>query len=143
MTINLGRANAITFDSGNVDITDTGTYDLIAILECGGICRGLLLDVQVGSGGALGGFKLTRASIIGGTHRDWLVDTDFNAATAEITSIVTTAGGWPNLHQLGANQAALIKLDRQDGVGELGIWAKAASTPTTVRLTGTNVAAAL
>jgi len=122
-------------DTGVVAINST-SWVQIGILQLGGWKRGGLLTLMVGSGGALGHFKLTRASAIGGLHVDWLVDTDFNTSTDELQDCRVPGSSPPNIYQLVTNGIGQMKLGKCLAVAEIGIWAKAASTNTTLRVTG-------
>ena len=137
MNIDLDDFNPRSFDSGPVAVADTVNWVSIATLQLGGRRRSMLIDITVGSGGGLNGFKITRAATPGGPHRDYFTGTDFNTATAEMLDCITSAGGTPNIHTLLAGESAQVHIDQLESVQEIGVWAKAASTATTVQAIGT------
>lgn len=122
-------------DTGAVAINST-SWAQVGLVTLGGGKRSALLTLLTGSGGALGHLKLSRADAIGGRHVDWLVDTDFNTATDELQDCIVPGISPANIYQLAASGVGQIKLAKCRAVGEIGIWAKAASANTTLRVTG-------
>ncbi len=128
--------SASTFDTGVVTIDSTSKWIQVGVITLGGGKDAGLLTLNVGSGGALGHFKLTRADAIGGTHIDWMVDSDFNTPTEDMPSCIVPNTSPANIYQLSGNGTGQIKLAKCLAIGEVGIWAKAASTDTTLQVTG-------
>jgi len=130
------NADAVTIATDTITVNDASDWIAIGTILLGGTKDRGLLTLNVGSGGALAHFKLTRADNVGGTHVDWMVDTDFNVATDEMIDCVVAGQSPPNIYELAASGTGQIKLDRCLAIGEVGIWAKKASTDTTLQVTG-------
>jgi len=135
MTIDASGYGASPVDTGAVNVTASDWANIATIKLAGGKSDALMTLI-VGSGGALGHFKLTRAASAGGLHVDWLVDTDFNTATDEMIDCVVPGQSPPNISTLAASGAGQIRLANLRSVVEVGIWAKAASTATTLQVVG-------
>lgn len=119
------------FDSGAVACSDTTNWVLIYTLAADGKLASV--EVDVGAGGAIAHFKVSQAAVRGGTHRDLAVDSDFAAATDAIPLIIPPDSATP-VYQ--AQASANFQLELASGAQEYGLWAKAASTATTVRARG-------
>ncbi len=130
------NADAVTISTDTITVNDASNWIQIGIVILGGTKEQGLLTLNVGSGGALGHFRLTRADNVGGNHVDWIVDTDFNTATDEMIDCVVPGNSPPNISTLAASKNGHIKLDRCLAIGEIGIWAKKATTDTTLQVTG-------
>lgn len=104
----------------------TGSWTLIGIILLGGNKNAMLLQLtKTGSASALTNLKLTRTAISAGAHIDWLVDTDLNVVSDEmLDAIISPAGSPPNLYLMAVGSVGQIKLDRLQGVQEIGIYAK-------------------
>ena len=135
-TINASGYGASTVDTGAVAVTSGAWANIATITLAGGKADGLMTFI-VGAGGALGHFKLSRASSSGGLHVDWIVDTDFNTATDEQIDCVVPGSSPPNISTMAANGVGQIRLANLRSVIEIGIWAKAATTDTTLQMIGT------
>jgi hypothetical protein len=124
-------------DTGAQAVTSTSSYTALGgPIILGGGKKSALLELVIGAGGAIAHLKFTRAATVGGTHRIWLEDTDFNTATDELIDCVVAGASPPNAYQLAANGVAQFKLDELDGIAEIQVWVKAASTATTAQMTG-------
>jgi hypothetical protein len=121
--------------SSAVPVTDASNWIAIALIKLGGHQRGGLLGINVGSGGAIGALKITRAAVPGGVHVDWI--TSFDSPNAADAIAVTPASG---LATLSANSTGQVKFHSLAGVQELQVWAKKASTDTTVSVDASVVA---
>lgn len=106
-----------------------GTFKLIATIDCtyGSHRRGSLAATRryvtitgTVSGEDLTGFKLSRAAIPGGTHKDWLSDADFNTPTTKCPDATE------DLYTTAAGGTFQLSVDLS-GVAELNVYAKAAS----------------
>jgi hypothetical protein len=106
----------------------------MGVISLNGMKTGLLALLSNTGANAFTGVKITRAATLGGSHKDWIVDADFNTATAELLDVITGASP-PNLHTLASNSSGQFKLDRLQATPEIQIWVKAAAA-TTATLTG-------
>jgi len=104
-------------------VSNAGTYDLVATITSrfgGGI---VTVTGTVGAPGPLSGMKLSVAAVHGGTHKDRLVDSDFNTPTrllpfCTISPHLTPAGG-----------SFQFELDLT-GVAEVKLYAKSSAGAT-------------
>lgn len=133
VNLNAQAYGATGVDTGPVTINSTSAWILVGIYLLGGAKAGGLVKLVNGSGGALAHLKFTRSETIGGAHVDFLVDTDFNTATVEMIDCVVPGSSPPNLYQLALSTSGHVKLDKLNGVAELGIYAKKASADTTLQ----------
>jgi hypothetical protein len=138
MNLNAQGYGTVAVDTGATTINDASNWIQVggAPIVLGGGKLAALLTLICGAGGALAHFKLTRADTIGGTHVDWLVDADLNTATDEMLDCTVPGVSPPNIYQLAAGSKGQIKLEKLQGVAEIGVWAKKATTDTTLEVTG-------
>lgn len=126
--------NPIQFD---VTLPVTSSWTLLCVLQIGGGKSGALVDLLNTGGAALTHLKLTRSAIpsghTNGVQIDWITDTGLDTPTAELLDIISPTSP-PALYNLAAGAQGQFKLDRLQGVVEIGIWAK--SSGTTVRVAG-------
>lgn len=104
-------------------VTNAGTYDLVATITNrfgGGI---LTLTGIVGGTGPLTGLKLSVAATHGGTHKDRLVDTDFNTPTRLLPFCTAS----PHLAASGATFQFELDLT---GVAEIKLYGKSSNGAT-------------
>ncbi len=136
--LNAQGYGASPIDTGATTINTTSAWVQVggAPITMGGGKTGALLTIITGSAGAIAHLKLTRTESIGGTHVDWLVDTDFNTATDEMIDCITGSTP-PNIYQLALSSRGQVKLAELRGVGEIGIWAKKATADVTLQVLGT------
>jgi hypothetical protein len=104
-------------------VSNAGTYDLVATItnRFGG--RVLTVTGIVGGPGPLTGLKLSVAATPGGTHRDRLVDADFNTATRLLPFCT------PTPHQTAAGSTFQFELDLT-GVAEIKLYGKSSNGAT-------------
>jgi hypothetical protein len=104
-------------------VSNAGTHDLVATItnHCGG--RFATITGIVGSPGPLTGLKISVAAVHGGTHKDRLVDADFNTATRLLPFCT------PNPHQTTAGNTFQFELDLT-GVAEIKLYAKSTNGAT-------------
>ena len=98
-------------------VTSAGTYDLIATITSRFGGRILTVTGIVGGVGPLTGLKLTVAAVQGGTHKDRLVDTDFNTATRLLPFCTA------NAYQTASGNTFQFELDIT-GVAEIKLFGK-------------------
>src|SRR5579885_2261287 len=101
-------------------VSNAGTYDLVATITNrfgGGI---VTLTATVGGTGPLTGFKLSVAATHGGTHKDRLVDADFNTPTRLLPFCTT------NPHQTASGSSFQFELD-MTGVAEVKLYGKSSN----------------
>lgn len=103
-------------------VSNAGTYDLVATVTTRSATLATVTGV-VGGAGPLTGLKLSVAANPNGTHKDRLVDADFNTAT-RLLPFAT-----PNPHQTPAGSAFQFTLDLT-GVAELKLYAKSTNGAT-------------
>ena len=98
-------------------VSGAGTYDPVATItnRFGG--RVITVTGIVGGPGPLTGLKLSVAATHGGTHKDRLVDADFNTATRLLPFCT------PTPHQTAAGNAFQFELDLT-GVAEIKLYAR-------------------
>ena len=104
-------------------ISSAGTYDLIATITNRGGGRILTVTGIVAGTGPLTGLKLSVAATQAGTHKDRLVDTDFNAATRLLPFCS------PNAYQTASGSTFQFELDIT-GVAEIKLYGKSAAGAT-------------
>jgi len=117
------RDNVRTGTIGAQAVSSAGTYDLVATLTNrfgGGI---VTLTGIVGGPGPLTGLKISVAATHGGTHKDRLVDADFNTATRLLPFCS------PSPHQTAAGQTFQFELDLT-GVAEIKLYGKSSNGAT-------------
>jgi hypothetical protein len=105
------------------NISNAGTYDLIATIanRCGG---GIASITGIVAGtGPLTGLKLSIAATHGGTHKDRLVDADFNTATRLLPFCTS------NPHQTASGSTFQFELDLT-GVAEIKLYGKSSNGAT-------------
>jgi hypothetical protein len=134
-TLNAAIYGAAPIDTGSVAIPGTGTWTSLGTISLGGGKRGVALLLSNLGANAFTGVKITRAVTAGGTHKDWLVNTDFNTATEELLDVVTGSSP-PNIHTLASGATGEIKFDKMEGTQELAVWVMAASA-TSASVVGT------
>jgi len=83
----------------------------------------------VGPSGALGHLKVTQALSVGGTHVDLVIDSGLDAAIDAVPYCV------PSGAYLTAASGVFQFVIDSDAI-EIGIWAKKASSDTTLRISG-------
>jgi len=95
-------------------ISNASTYDLVATITNRFGCRIVTITGIVAGTGPLTGLKISVAATHGGTHKDRLVDADFNTATRLLpfssTSPHLTASGSTFQFELDLTGVAEIKL---------------------------------
>jgi hypothetical protein len=104
-------------------ISSAGTYDLIATITNRAGGRILTLTGIVAGTGPLTGLKLSVAATQAGTHKDRLVDTDFNTATRLLPCCTT------NAYQPGSGSTFQFELDIT-GVAEIKLYGKSTTGAT-------------
>ena len=100
-------------------VSGAGTYDLVATITHrfgGGM---VTVTGIVGGAGPLTGLKISVAAVHNGTHKDRLIDADFNTAT-RLLPFATL-----NPHQTAAGGTFQFELDLS-GVAEIKLYAKSA-----------------
>jgi hypothetical protein len=97
-------------------VSNAGTYDLLATLSLRSATI-LTITGTVSGTGPLTGLKLSVSAIPNGTHKDRLLDTDFNTAT-RLLPFAT-----PNPHQTASGSTFQFELDAT-GVAEIKLYAK-------------------
>lgn len=104
-------------------VSNAGTYDLVATItnHCGG--RFATITGMVAGPGPLTGLKISVAAVHGGTHKDRLVDADFNTATRLLPFCT------PNPHQTPSASTFQFELDLT-GVAEIKLYAKSTNGAT-------------
>ena len=104
-------------------VSNAGSYDLVATIT--NHCDGGFATITgiVGSPGPLTGLKISVAAIHGGTHKDRLVDSDFNTATRLLPFCTA------NPHQTPTGSTFQFELDLA-GVAEIKLYAKSANGAT-------------
>jgi hypothetical protein len=104
-------------------VSSAGTYDLVATIinRLGG--RILTVTGIVAGTGPLTGLKLSVAATQAGTHKDRLVDTDFNTATRLLPFCT------PNAYQTASGSTFQFELDIT-GVAEIKMYAKSSAGAT-------------
>lgn len=133
-TLYLGSVKGYSEITATAAISISGT----SYVECFKIVNdnrdaNLALTFTVGTNSALARFKVSRASKSGGTHKDWLTDTDFNTATALLPFCTA------NPHTTATNGTFQMILS-MNGTPELLFSAGAATTNgTTLNLEGSIV----
>jgi hypothetical protein len=103
--------------------SNAGTYDLVPTITNrfgGGIAT---ITGTVGGTGPLTGLKISVGATHGGTHKDRLVDTDFNTATRLLPFCT------PNPHQTASGSTFQFELDLT-GVAEIKLYAKSSNGAT-------------
>jgi len=114
------RENIRTASIPAQPVSNAGTYDLLATLT---LRSATLLTVtgSVTGAGPLTGLKLSISALPNGTHKDRLVDTDFNTATRLLPFST------PNPHTTTSGNTFQFTLDAT-GVSELKLYAKSTNT---------------
>ena len=104
-------------------VSNAGTYDLVATItnRFGGQIA--TITGIVGGTGPLTGLKVSIAAIHGGTHKDRLVDADFNTATRLLPFCTS------NPHQTASGSTFQFELDLT-GVAEIKLYAKSSNGAT-------------
>jgi hypothetical protein len=103
-------------------VSNAGTYDPIVTITTRGAGLATITGT-VGGTGPLTGLKLSIAAVHGGTHKDRLLDADFNTATRLLPFCT------PNPHQTPAGGTFQFELDLT-GVAEIKLYAKSANGAT-------------
>ena len=116
------RENIHTANIPPQPVTNAGTYDLLATISLRSATL-LTITGSVTGPGPLTGLKLSTSAIPNGTHKDRLVDTDFNTAT-RLLPFAT-----PNPHQTPSGSSFQFTLDLT-GVAELKLYAKSTTGAT-------------
>jgi hypothetical protein len=102
-------------------ISNASTYDLVATITNRFGCRVVTITGIVAGAGPLTGLKLSVAATHGGTHKDRLVDADFNTATRLLpfctSSPHLTSSGSTFQFELDLTGVAEIKLYGKSGNG--------------------------
>ena len=114
------RENIRTASIPSQPVSNAGTYDLLATLT---LRSATLLTVtgSVSGTGPLTGLKLSISALPNGTHKDRLVDTDFNTATRLLPFST------PNPHTTATGSTFQFTLDAT-GISELKLYAKSTNT---------------
>src|SRR5579862_4614956 len=134
MNVNAAGYGVAPIDTGVVTASGGSPWALIGIIQLGGNKRGALLQFTQ-TGGSLTHLKFTRTAIAGGTHLDWLVDTDLNTVDYDVIDVISNpAGTPPNIYQLASGNLSQVKLDKLEGVQEIAIWTQGAGS---LRVQGT------
>jgi len=100
-------------------VSNAGTYDLIATITTRASTL-LTLTGSVTGAGPLTGLKLSVAATVNGTHKDRLVDADFNTAT-RLLPFAT-----PHTHPTPPGSSFQFELDLT-GVAEIKLYAKSST----------------
>ena len=117
------RDNVRTGTIAAQTVSNAGTYDLVATITNrfgGGI---VTLTGIVGGAGPLTGLKISVAATHGGTHKDRLVDSDFNTPTRLLPFCT------PSPHQTPSGGTFQFELDLT-GVAEIKLYAKSSNGAT-------------
>ena len=104
-------------------VSSAGTYDLVATItnRCGG---GIVtLTGIVGGTGPLTGLKISVAATHGGTHKDRLIDSDFNTPTRLLPFCTATP------HTTASGNTFQFELDLT-GVAEIKLYGKSSNGAT-------------
>ena len=104
-------------------VSNAGTYDLVATITNrfgGGTST---ITGIVGGTGPLTGLKISAAATHGGTHKDRLVDADFNTATRLLPFCTA------NPHQTASGGTFQFELDLT-GVAEIKLYGKSSNGAT-------------
>lgn len=125
---------------GGTLVNSNAAFICVAVIRIGGDRQGLhmMFINGTGTGAALTHLKLTRSSVDGGHAlgtpqiKDWKVDAGLNPAAGVDNEITSSSSG---LSTLGANLMGDLKLDRLQGIQEIGVWAECASS-TNLRVVG-------
>lgn len=117
-----------TFDCGTVAVTDATNYVEVANILADG--HPLLIDVSVGTGGNIAHLMICQSVQQGATTRPLATDTDLATPTVAVPYVLTTQPAYTCTGGSGFQ----VKLD--SGAADYVIYAKKASTDTTVRITG-------
>ena len=104
-------------------VSNAGTYDLVATITNRFGCRIFTITGIVAGAGPLTGLKISVAATHGGTHRDRLVDADFNTATR----LLPFCSSSPHLTTTG--NTFQFELDLT-GVAEIKLYGKSANGAT-------------
>jgi hypothetical protein len=110
------RENIRTVTLPAQPVSNAGAYDLLATLSLRSATLITLTGI-VSAPGPLTGLKLSTSAVPNGTHKDRLVDTDFNTATRLLPF------SSPNPHQTASGSSFQFELDAT-GVAELKLYAK-------------------
>ncbi len=103
-------------------VSAASTYDLVGTLTTYAP-RVVTISGVVAGTGPLTGFKITRTAKVGGTHKDYLVDTDLNTPTS-ILKFATS-----NIYTLATGSTFQITLDLA-GAHEYKFYGKAGNATT-------------
>ena len=110
------RDNIRTTNLPAQPVTNAGTYDLLATVSLRSATL-LTITGSVTGTGPLTGLKLSTSAIPNGTHKDRLVDTDFNTATRLLPFST------PNPHTTASGSTFQFTLDAT-GIAEIKLYAK-------------------
>lgn len=124
--VTIGRSNVLEGGSSQV-IDDASNY--VEAFKIKAESRPVILHVMVGAGGALGALKVTQTLVSGGTHKDLFVGADFGTPNVALPWVLGT-----NIHLTAANGTFQLRLE--SGAWEYTIWAKKATSNTTMILEG-------
>lgn len=119
----IARDNVRTGTLAAQAVSNAGTYDLVATITNrfgGGV---VTITGIVGGAGPLTGLKISVAATHGGTHKDRLVDADFNTATRLLPFCT------PSPHQTASGQSFQFELDLS-GVAEIKLYGKSSNGAT-------------
>lgn len=116
-----------SFDSGAVAVTNAVLYVEVARIQADG--RPILVQVDVGSGGAIAEFMVAQSVLQGATTRPLASNTDFATPTVAVPYVLGSA-----VHTTAAGGSFQVKLD--SGAGDYVVYAKKSTTDTTVRVSG-------
>lgn len=104
-------------------VSSAGTYDLVATITSRGGGGIVTVTGVVGAPGPLTGLKVSVAAVHGGTHKDRLVDADFNTPTRLLPFCTLS----PHLTPAGGTFQFELDLT---GVAEIKLYAKSAAGAT-------------
>ena len=110
------RENIHTANIPPQPVTNAGTYDLLATISLRSATL-LTITGSVTGPGPLTGLRLSASALPNGTHKDRLVDTDFNTATRLLPFST------PNPHTTASGSTFQFTLDAT-GISELKLYAK-------------------
>ena len=113
------RENIRTANIPAQPVSNAGTYDLLATLNLRSATL-LTITGSVSGTGPLTGLKLSIAALPNGTHKDRLVDSDFNTATRLLPFSTQ------NPHTTASGNNFQFTLD-STGASELKLYAKSAT----------------
>lgn len=125
--VNIGSNADYLFDLGVVAVTDASNYVNIGTINAFG--KDVVLAGIVGDTGGLAHFKITQSVTIDGEHETLMEDSDFNTATVAVPYCVPTG-----IYTTAASGMFQMRIDAK--ASEYTIWAKKATTNTTLQILG-------